>query len=86
MIIVSPIGAQGFILGRGSQQISPRVLHRAGIKNLIVVATPHKLEEIDNLLVDTGDSDLDRELSGRRQVVTGYRIAQLKDVRAASNI
>jgi predicted polyphosphate/ATP-dependent NAD kinase len=47
MIIVSPIGAQGFILGRGSQQISPRVLRRAGIKNLIV-ATPHKLEEIDS--------------------------------------
>lgn len=86
MVIVSPIGAQGFILGRGSQQISPRVLRKAGIKKLIVVATPHKLEEIDSLLVDTGDSDLDRELSGRRQVVTGYRIAQLKDVRAASNI
>jgi predicted polyphosphate/ATP-dependent NAD kinase len=86
MIIVSPIGAQGFILGRGSQQISPRVLRRAGIKNLIVVATPHKLEEIDSLLVDTGDSELDRELSGKRQVVTGYRIAQLKDVRAASEI
>jgi predicted polyphosphate/ATP-dependent NAD kinase len=86
MIIVSPIGAQGFILGRGSQQISPRVLRRTGIKNLIVVATPHKLEEIDSLLVDTSDSRLDRELSGRRQVVTGYRIAQLKDVRAASNI
>lgn len=86
MIIVSPIGAQGFILGRGSQQISPLVLRRAGIKNLIVVATPHKLEEIGSLLVDTGDSDLDRELSGRRQVVTGYRIAQLKDVRAASDI
>jgi predicted polyphosphate/ATP-dependent NAD kinase len=86
MIIVSPIGAQGFILGRGSQQISPRVLRKAGIKNLIVVATPHKLEEIDSLLVDTGDSRLDRELSGRRQVVTGYRIAQLKDVMAASNI
>jgi predicted polyphosphate/ATP-dependent NAD kinase len=86
MIIVSPIGAQGFILGRGSQQISPLVLRKAGIKNLIVVATPHKLEEIDSLLVDTGDSELDRDLSGRRQVVTGYRIAQLKDVRAASNI
>jgi len=50
------------------------------------VATPHKLEEIDSLLVDTGDSELDRELSGRRQVVIGYRIAQLKYVRAASNI
>jgi predicted polyphosphate/ATP-dependent NAD kinase len=86
MIVVSPIGAQGFILGRGSQQISPRVLRKSGIKNLIVVATPHKLEEIGSLLVDTGDSELDRELSGRRQVVTGYRIAQLKDVRSASEI
>lgn len=86
MIIVSPIGAQGFILGRGSQQISPNVVRGAGIKNLIIVATPHKLEEIDSLLVDTGDSWLDRELSGKRQVVTGYRIAQLKDLKAASNI
>ena len=86
MIIVSPIGAQGFILGRGSQQISPRVIRKAGIKNLIVVATPHKLEELESLLVDSGDPELDNGLSGRRQVVTGYRIAQLKDVRAASNI
>jgi predicted polyphosphate/ATP-dependent NAD kinase len=86
MIIVSPIGAQGFILGRGSQQISPAVLHKAGIKNLIVVATPHKLQEIERLLVDTGDQKLDIELSGRRQVVTGYRIAQMKDVRAASDV
>jgi hypothetical protein len=38
------------------------------------------------MLVDTGDSDLDSALSRRRQVVTGYRIAQLKDVRAASEI
>jgi predicted polyphosphate/ATP-dependent NAD kinase len=86
MIIVSPIGAQGFILGRGSQQISPRVIRKAGIKNLIVVATPHKLEELESLLVDSGDPELDKELSGRRQVVSGYRIAQLKDVIAASNI
>lgn len=86
MIIVSPIGAQGFILGRGSQQISPKVLRKAGIKKLIVVATPHKLEELQSLLVDTGDPKLDIELSGRRQVVTGYRIAQLKDLKAASEI
>lgn len=85
-VIVSPIGAQGFILGRGSQQISPSVLKGVGIKNLIVVATPHKLQELKWLLVDTGDLELDRELSGSRQVVTGYRIAQLKEVRAASEM
>jgi predicted polyphosphate/ATP-dependent NAD kinase len=85
-IIVSPIGAQGFILGRGSQQISARVLRRAGVENLIVVSTPHKLAELSQLLVYTGDPEIDRALSCSRQVVTGYRIAQRKDVRAASEV
>lgn len=84
-IIVSPIGAQGFVLGRGSQQISPEVLRKAGPENLIIVATPHKLKETPRLLVDTGDFDLDETISGRRQVICGYRIAQLKDVAASSN-
>lgn len=85
-IIVSPIGAQGFILGRGSQQISPRVLRIVGPERLIIVATPHKLRDLKYLLVDTGDVEMDRALAGRRQVVTGYRIAQLKEVRAASDV
>ncbi len=85
-VILSPIGAQGFILGRGSQQVSAKVLQKAGVENLIIVSTPHKLAELQNLLVDTGDRELDRILSGRRQVVTGYRIAQLKDVKAATQI
>lgn len=84
-IIVSPIGAQGFILGRGSQQISPRVLRIVGPEKLIIIATPHKLRDLRYLLVDTGDVEIDRALTGRRQVVTGYRIAQLKEVRAASD-
>jgi predicted polyphosphate/ATP-dependent NAD kinase len=83
-VIVSPIGAQGFILGRGSQQISAAVLRRAGTENLIIVSTPHKLAELSHLLVDTGDPDLDRNLSGNRLVVTGYRMAQRKDTLAAS--
>jgi len=85
-VILSPIGAQGFILGRGSQQISAKVLQNAGIENLIIVSTPHKLAQLQNLLVDTGDRELDRILSGRRQVVTGYRTAQLKDVKSAREI
>jgi predicted polyphosphate/ATP-dependent NAD kinase len=84
-IIFSPIGAQGFILGRGSQQISAEVLRRVGAENLIIVSTPHKLAELEHLLVFTGDESLDKALAGRRQVVTGYRMAQLKDVKAASN-
>ncbi len=85
-IIVSPIGAQGFILGRGSQQISAKVLQRVGVENLIIVSTPHKLAELKKLLVDTGDAKLDKMLSGRLLVVTGYRMAQRKDVMAASDI
>ncbi len=83
-IIVSPIGAQGFVLGRGSQQISPEVLRKVGPENLIIVATPHKLKETPRLLVDTGDPELDAVVSGRRLVICGYRIAQRKEVAAAS--
>lgn len=85
-IIVSPIGAQGFILGRGSQQISPAVIRKTSSKGIITVATPHKLQELEHLLVDTGDPDLDREISGSTLVVTGYRKAMRKDVVAASDI
>ena len=83
-VIVSPIGAQGFILGRGSQQISASVLRRVGVENLIIVSTPHKLAELPQLLVDTGDLEMDRILAGKRMVVTGYRIAQRKETAAAS--
>ena len=83
-IIVSPIGAQGFILGRGSQQISPAVLRRVGEENLIIVSTPHKIAEIPRLLVDTGDADLDALIAKKRLVVVGYRMAQRKETVAAS--
>ncbi|WP_348305297.1 ATP-NAD kinase family protein [Methanothrix sp.] len=85
-IILSPIGAQGFIIGRGSQQISAALLRRVGLDNLIIISTPHKLAEIPYLLVDTGDVDLDVALAGKRQVVTGYRIAQMKETLAASRL
>lgn len=85
-IIVSPIGAQGFILGRGSQQISASVLKRVGAENLIIISTPHKLAELSHLLVYTGDPELDKTFSGRMLVVTGYRMAQRKEMKAASDI
>ena len=85
-IILSPIGAQGFILGRGSQQISADVIKRVGEENLIIVSTPHKLAELPRLLVDTGDLQADTALAGRRLVVTGYRMAQRKETAAASTL
>jgi predicted polyphosphate/ATP-dependent NAD kinase len=79
-IILSPIGAQGFILGRGNQQVSARLVRKIGIKNLIVIATPHKLAEIPYLYIDSGDADLDREFGDTIQVISGYRIAQRKKI------
>lgn len=79
-IIVSPIGSQGFIFGRGNQQISPRVIRTVGKENIIILATPHKLRETPILLVDTGDDELDRELSGDVQVIVGYRLAQRRRI------
>ncbi|MFQ5887242.1 MAG: ATP-NAD kinase family protein, partial [Candidatus Hydrothermarchaeales archaeon] len=79
-ILVSPIGAQGFVFGRGNQQISSEVVRKVGVENVIVLATPQKLEQTPVLFVDTGDSDLDRQLSGERQVIAGYRLAQRRKI------
>jgi predicted polyphosphate/ATP-dependent NAD kinase len=76
-ICISPIGAQGFILGRGSQQFSPQVLRKVGIHNIFVVATPDKLDSIGALRVDTGDARLDREMSGFRRVILGFRMQRM---------
>ncbi|MEA1994430.1 MAG: ATP-NAD kinase family protein [Euryarchaeota archaeon] len=79
-IVVSPIGAQGFLFGRGTQQISPEVIKKVGVENIIPIATPYKLSQTPNLMVDTGDEELDRKLSGDKTVVCGYRLAQKKKV------
>ncbi len=83
-IIISPIGAQGFIFGRGNQQISPEVIRRVGVENVIIIATPYKLEETPYLFVDTGDISLDRAFGKYVSVVCGYRLAQRKEIQAAS--
>ena len=72
--VLSVIGGQGFILGRGNQQISPKVIRRVGKESIIVVATPEKLASLRGRLlkVDTGDQDLDEGLRGYYRVVTGY--------------
>lgn len=82
-IMVSPIGRQGFIFGRGNQQISPEVIKKVGVKNIIVVATPHKLSQTPYLFVDTGDAEIDKKLSGWRSVITGFGIAERKQVLSA---
>ncbi len=71
-IIVSPIGAQGFIFGRGNQQMSAEVIRKIGVKSVIVIATPQKLRETRVLHVYTGDEELDADFKGHIRVLTGY--------------
>ena len=64
------VGGQGYLLGRGNQQLSPEVIRRVGLGNLEVVASLDKLIALDppRLRVDTGDVELDSELAGFRRV------------------
>ena len=68
VVVVSPIGGQGFVFGRGNQQLSPDVLRRSEVE---IVASRRKLDDIGVLRVDTGDPDLDDELQGWRKVRIG---------------
>ena len=75
-IIVTPIGGQGFIFGRGNQQISPAVIKKVGKDNIIVIATENKMKNLKSLRVDTGDTKLDESFHGTISVVTDYKIEQ----------
>ena len=76
-IIVTPIGGQGFIFGRGNQQISPKVIRQVGLDNIVVIATKSKLDRLKSLRVDTGDTELENELKAHEiNVVTDYKSMQ----------
>jgi predicted polyphosphate/ATP-dependent NAD kinase len=67
-IVVSPIGGQGFIFGRGNDQISPDVIRQCEVQ---VVASADKLDGVGVLRVDTDDADLNGNLEGWMKVRTG---------------
>jgi predicted polyphosphate/ATP-dependent NAD kinase len=81
-LILSPIGAQGFVLGRGNLQVSPAAVRRIGFENLIVIATPSKLKRTPFLRFDTGDRELDHELANLKflPVYVGYHRRRLVPV------
>tara|TARA_B100000700_G_scaffold291900_1_gene351330 strand:- start:737 stop:1879 length:1143 start_codon:yes stop_codon:yes gene_type:complete len=73
-LLVTVIGGQGHVIGRGNQQLSPRVLEAVGRENLWIVATKTKLKGLDGrpLRIDSGDEALDHAWSGMISVITGY--------------
>jgi len=81
-LIISPTGAQGFVLGRGNLQLSPAVLRNIQRNDITIISTPAKLERTPVLRFDTGDAELDKELAGRGwfSVVIGYRLSRLAKV------
>ncbi len=84
-IVVSVVGGQGFLFGRGNQQLSPRVIEAVGTKNVVVLSSLEKLTALpgQRLLVDTGDEQLDETLAGHIHVRVGKVRTVVMPVRAA---
>jgi predicted polyphosphate/ATP-dependent NAD kinase len=74
-IVVTPIGGQGYLFGRGNQQISWRVIELVGVRNVVTVSTPGKIHSLGGrpLWVDTGSRAVDESLRGYIKIFTGYR-------------
>lgn len=81
--ILSVMGGQGHIIGRGNQQFSARVLTMLGKENMYLISTKTKLLSLEGrpLLIDSGDPQLDKNWAGTIEVITGYRDIVVQNVR-----
>ncbi|MGY8727817.1 MAG: ATP-NAD kinase family protein [Candidatus Poseidoniales archaeon] len=79
LLLLSPMGGQGFLIGRGNLQLSPEVLVMIGIDNLLGVATPAKLIGLSAVRIDTGDTELDQVFQTKRfiKILQGFRTTRL---------
>lgn len=73
-LVIAPTGGQGYLLGRGNQQISPDVLRRIGKENMIILAVNSKIIDLQGspLLVDVGDESINNRLEGYYRIKVGY--------------
>ncbi len=79
LLLLSPMGGQGFLIGRGNLQLSPDVLRAIGFESILGVATPSKLLGLSSVRIDTGDPLLDDEYQQRRfiKLLQGYRTTRV---------
>jgi predicted polyphosphate/ATP-dependent NAD kinase len=72
--VVSIMGGQGHVFGRGNQQFSPRILRALGKLNILLASTKTKITALNGrpLIIDSGDATLDQEWHGTVEVITGY--------------
>ena len=82
LLLLSPMGGQGFLIGRGNLQLSPEVLRKIGLDNILGVATSAKLLSLNSLRIDTGDRTLDEEFIERKylKLLQGYRTTRIMRV------
>lgn len=80
-IMITPIGGNGFIFGRGSKQFTPQVIRKVGRENILIVSDRNKVNQLDCLRVDTGDSKIDDLLSGYIKVTIGHKEEMVMEVK-----
>ena len=79
LTLLSPMGGQGFLIGRGNLQLSPTVIRLIGIDNILAIVTPAKLATLNTLRIDSGDMDLDLQFQEKKymKALQGYRTTRL---------
>jgi predicted polyphosphate/ATP-dependent NAD kinase len=82
IVLLSPMGGQGFLIGRGNLQLSPNVIRKIGIDNILGIVTPAKLLTVRKLRIETGDEALDSDFASKKymKVLQGYRTTRVLPV------